>query len=299
MSTHDTRSPRSVLLDARDPDRVTEALHGLDGDLLVRVGASLRGALNGSDADARTYVRDYRRLSRCLLAEAERARPELISAQPINIDPDRAADEATADEYISAQLRTNALSRSARMFAAVIENGSTSAPFSPWTSRFELTDAIGLDLTNQVRALLGTRPLTLPASGEHHELTVDDVSVHRFLRRVRHHLNHPDDENPLTRLMDAFGLSKTELAGLFGVRRQAIDGWLTSGVPAERQEKLVVLLDIAELLERKLKAGRLPGVARRPADAYDGCTMLELIAADRHRELLESVRASFDWSTAA
>jgi DNA-binding XRE family transcriptional regulator len=116
---------------------------------------------------------------------------------------------------------------------------------------------------------------------------------------VRHHLNHPDDEHPLRRLMDAFGLSKTALARLFGVRRQAIDGWLAHGVPAERQEKLVVLLDIAELLERKLKAGRLPGAARRPADAYDGQTMLDLVAADRHRELLESVRASFDWSTAA
>jgi hypothetical protein len=279
MSTHDTRSP---LFDARDPDRVTEALHGLDNDLLVRVGTALRGALNGSDADARLYVRDYRRLTGCLLAEAERVRPELIADHPIN-----------------AQLRTDAFSRAERVLAAVIENGSTSAPFSPWTSRFELTDAIGLDLTNQVRALLGARQLTLPASGEHHTLTVDDVSVHRFLRRVRHHLNHPDDEDPLRRLMDAFGLSKTELAGLFGVRRQAIDGWLAHSVPAERQEKLVVLLDIAELLERKLKAGRLPGVARRPADAYDGETMLELIAADRHRELLESVRASFDWSTAA
>jgi len=279
MSTRHIRSP---LFDDPDPDRVTEVLHGIDNDLLVRVGTALRGALNGSDADACSYVRDYRRLTGCLLAEAERVHPELVADQPI-----------------PAELRTVASSRRARVLAAVIENGSTSAPFSPWTRRFELTDAIGLDLTNQVRALLGARQLTLPAGGEQHEVTVDDVSVHRFLRRVRHHLNHPDDEHPLRRLMDAFGLSKTELARLFGVRRQAIDGWLAHGVPAERQEKLVVLLDIAELLERKLKAGRLPGAARRPADAYDGQTMLDLVAADRHRELLESVRASFDWSTAA
>ena len=30
-----------------------------------------------------------------------------------------------------------------------------------------------------------------------------------------------------------------------------------------------------------------------------GKTMLELIAADRHRELLELVRESFDWASAA
>jgi hypothetical protein len=265
MSTAPSRSP---LFDSRDPISVTKALHGLDGGLLMRVGDSLLGALNGSDNAARLYVRDYRRLTGCLLAEAKRVRP----------------------------------GRSTSMFAAVVENGSASAPFSPWTSRFELSDAIGLDLTNHVRELLGAHRLTVPAGGEenkHHALVVDEVNARRFLRRVRFHLNHPDDEEPLGRLADAFGLSKTELAGLFGVRRQAIDGWLANGVPAERQEKLVTLLDIVELLDRKLKAGRLPGVARRPADVYDGHTMLELISTDRHRELLGSIRASFDWSTAA
>jgi hypothetical protein len=53
---------------------------------------------------------------------------------------------------------------------------------------------------------------------------------------------------------------------------------------------------LADLLERKLKAGRAPEVARRPAAAYGGQTMLELIARDRHRELLETVDASFDWT---
>jgi hypothetical protein len=43
----------------------------------------------------------------------------------------------------------------------------------------------------------------------------------------------------------------------------------------------------------------VPGVARRPAPVYGGETMLELIRRDRHRELLDLVRASFDWATAA
>jgi hypothetical protein len=61
-----------------------------------------------------------------------------------------------------------------------------------------------------------------------------------------------------------------------------------------RGEKLVTLQSLVALLERKLKLGVPPEVAHRPA-AYGGQTMLDLIAADRHVELLDSVRASFEW----
>ena len=81
--------------------------------------------------------------------------------------------------------------------------------------------------------------------------------------------------------------------------RQAVDQWLEGGIPSERQEKVQTLVAICDLLERKLKPGRLAGVARRPADAYAGTTMLGMIAAERHRELLDIVRDSFDWSAAA
>ena len=70
-------------------------------------------------------------------------------------------------------------------------------------------------------------------------------------------------------------------------------------MPAERQEKLSVLASLADLLERKLKRGRLPGIVRRPAEAYGGLSMLEMVVADRHDELLRSVRESFEWERAA
>jgi hypothetical protein len=269
------RPAPSPLFDAHDPERVAAALHDLGDGLLVSLGAELRGALEGSDTATRAYVRDYRRLAGCVLAEARRTRPELVVGDT---------------HFFGAHPAT---------VIAVIEHASAAAPFTPWAAHFELTDAVGLDLTNRVRIMLGARPLSIPTFGAGFAPAVDDIAARRFLRYVRHHLNHPEDEEPLARLMDSFGLTKTELAGLFGVRRQAIDGWLAHGVPAERQEKLVALLDIAHLLERKLKAERLPGVARRAAEAYGGETMLDLIAADRHRELLESVRASFDWARAA
>jgi DNA-binding XRE family transcriptional regulator len=180
-----------------------------------------------------------------------------------------------------------------------LETVSAEAPFSSWTARFPLEEAVALDLTSRVCLLIGLRgPDVVPAEPGVGEV-VDDLTARHFLRRVRFYLNHPDEEHPLQRVMDAFELSKTELASLFGVRRQAVDQWLERGVPSERQEKVQTLAAICDLLERKLKPGRLAGVARRPADAYGGKTMLELIAADRHRELLELVRDSFDWASAA
>jgi hypothetical protein len=108
---------------------------------------------------------------------------------------------------------------------------------------------------------------------------------------------------PLPSLLDevqsTFGLSKTELGRLFRVSRQAVDQWRARGVPGDRQEKAATITAIADLLSHQLKAERLPGIARRPARAYGGLTMLQMIERDRHRELLERVRATFDWASAA
>jgi DNA-binding XRE family transcriptional regulator len=278
-----TRSRASQLLRARDPERVRLALHELDGGHRVaELRSLLTAALDGSDEAAREYVRGYRELASALLDEAHSRTPDLtvrlddgsIALVDVNGHPTRAPVEALA-------------------------TAAAESPFGPCADSFELGDAVALDLTSRVRQLVGLRGLDAPARSGGVHVPVGDVAAQRFLRRVRHHLNHPDAEEPLQRVMDAFGLSKTQLGRLFGVRRQAIDSWLERGVPGERQEKLQTLVALADLLERKLKADRLPGVARRPADAYGGKTMLELIAADRHRELLEIVRDSFDWASAA
>jgi DNA-binding XRE family transcriptional regulator len=273
---------RSSLL-AANPHHVRHALHELDGGtLLPSLSRQLERALEGSDDATREYVRFFRVLAFRVLDEARRAHPDIIV---------RTDDGALAIIDVKGAARTAPVE--------ALETASAEAPFGPWTRRFALEEAVGLDLTSRVRQLIGLRGLE-PTSGDGHlGAVVDDLTARRFLRRVRFHLNHPDDEHPPRRLMDAFGLSKTELGALFGVRRQAIDQWLERGVPAERQEKVQTLLAIADLLERKLKPARLPGVARRPADAYGGKTMLDLIAADQHDALLKQVRESFDWSSVA
>ena len=100
-------------------------------------------------------------------------------------------------------------------------------------------------------------------------------------------------------MRDTFGLSKTELAKLFGVSRQAAAGWLDEGPPAGREAKAACLAAIADILARRLKPARIPGIVRTPAPVYEGRSMLELIAVDRHEWLLSSVRDSFDYATTA
>jgi hypothetical protein len=106
-------------------------------------------------------------------------------------------------------------------------------------------------------------------------------------------------ETLLDEIATTFALSETELAGLFGVRRQAIGQWRRRGLPSARQEKAAAVASIADLLRHQLKRERIPGIARRPARAYRGRTMLEMIEGDRHLELLMEVRHSFDWATTA
>jgi hypothetical protein len=275
-----TTAASSPLFAADDAEQVRLELRSLNGGSLIdSLRVDLDAALRGSDDATRRYLRSYRQLTGCLLDEARKTWPDLI----VDLDGDPTP--------------TDAHGRPALVLLAALHNASAEAPFTAWSTRFDLGDAVALDLTSRVRALIGLAVLAPPA--EPLRLDLDDLLAQRFVRRVRSHLNHPDDEPPLQRMMGFFELSKSDLGRLFGVRRQAIDGWLSHGVPAERQEKLGILLALADLLERKLKAGRAAGVARRPAEAYGGLTMLEMIAADRHRELLDSTRAAFDWSEAA
>ncbi len=101
------------------------------------------------------------------------------------------------------------------------------------------------------------------------------------------------------RIAEVFVLSVAELGELFGVPEQTAAGWLTTGIPAEQRAKVAGVLAIANLLTRYLKADRISAIARRPAEAYGGRTMLQIIAAGDHEELLRSVRALVDFGGVA
>ncbi len=103
---------------------------------------------------------------------------------------------------------------------------------------------------------------------------------------------------PLERIRRALELTESELGELFGVSRQAVTQWRQKGIPATRADAVAHVLQAVDLLDRKLKSGRLPLVARRPAERLGGRTILEALTADpagTHAILA----SAFDWSTAA
>ena len=67
-------------------------------------------------------------------------------------------------------------------------------------------------------------------------------------------------------------------------------------MPSNRMAKLATTAAICDLLRHRLKPERIPGIARRPARAYGGLSMLEMIERDRQDELQAEIRHSFDWA---
>src|SRR4029450_5419471 len=94
-------------------------------------------------------------------------------------------------------------------------------------------------------------------------------------------------------ISEALELSETELGRLFRVSRQAVGQWRERGVPSNRMAKVTTVAAICDLLRPQLKPERIPGIARRPADAYGGLSMLEMMERGREDELLTLIRRSF------
>ena len=172
------------------------------------------------------------------------------------------------------------------------------APFSPLLACFGEDVGIGVVAIHALRDLLpGHRPLQLERSCGWRDLPegADRIRYQRLVDMALRSL-----EPPLVRVRELFNLSAAELGGLFGVTRQAVDQWEQTGdVPPARSQKLLDLLAVGELLSRKLKPGRLPLVARKPAADYGGITMLDMVRADRSAELRELTELAFDWSVTA
>src|SRR4051794_39370454 len=105
------------MLKTRDAERARTALHGVFGGLIDSIERELRGALAGSDAATRAYVREYRELTSSLLDAAHTV--DFVT---------RTSDSLIVGEVNPA--RTRALTD-------VIENTAASAPFTPWVARYE------------------------------------------------------------------------------------------------------------------------------------------------------------------
>jgi len=269
-----------TVLDVREPTAAVTAIDAAAPGLRRRLGAALGPALRGRPAGVRRYVRAHRELTERLLAAMHEARPDLVVRDD-------------AGEYCVAHA-----GGCSRASIELLRTFAADAPFSPWVQLMGPGTGVALDLLARARALVpGVEPLLLPAEAAFPRIDDDPDALLRFTRLVAQELQA--EQSDLERARDVFGLSVTELAGLFGVTRQAASLWLIDGPPAARRAKAATVAAIADVLARRLKPARIPGIARRPATEYGGKTMLELIAADRHDWLIDSVRRSFDYAATA
>jgi hypothetical protein len=270
-----------TLLDVVDLRAAVRLIDRAAPGLRDQLDASLKDALRGRPAAVRAYVRAYATLVERLLFAFHEARPDLVAR-------DDAGDFVV--QYAGGR-RTKAPVDLLHGFAA-------DAPFTAWVAAKGLGTGVALDLLARMRALLpGADPLPLPRAAVLPSLSDDPDALLRFTRRVARELQAGDSD--LRHVRETFGLNVTEVGRLFGVSRQAAASWLAGEPPAARRPKAACLAAIADVLARRLKPARIPGVVRAPAPAYGGKSMLELVAADRHEWLLESVRASFDYAATA
>lgn len=202
-------------------------------------------------------------------------------------------------DFMSARLPGDPPERS--WLARVARREAVSLPFRSCLVEDRAGLSVTLALLSDIRHMSpGTPELAWPRSCQarlYSRFEVDDREVQVFERVVDQVVD--GSVSPLEEVIGSFDLSYTDAGRLFGVTRQAVSQWLVEGIPADRQAKVTTVAQIASLLRHYLVPERLPGIARKPADAYGNRSMIEMIEADDHLELLELTRRSFDWASTA
>lgn len=84
----------------------------------------------------------------------------------------------------------------------------------------------------------------------------------------------------LDEIREILGLSESELADLFRVRRPSLTAWRAVGIPRARRATAERLQALARVLDRELIRSRIPEIVRTP-DAWLGDrTILGVLVSD-------------------
>ena len=84
----------------------------------------------------------------------------------------------------------------------------------------------------------------------------------------------------LDEIREVFGLSESELADLFRVRRPSVAAWRETGIPQTRRATAERLLDLARVFAREVIPSRIPEIVRTP-DAWLGDrSVLEVLGSE-------------------
>ncbi|HUV19230.1 MAG TPA: hypothetical protein VMW33_12185 [Ilumatobacteraceae bacterium] len=114
------------------------------------------------------------------------------------------------------------------------------------------------------------------------------------LRRLVDRLDHELNASPLQRTVRLWDLSATQLGQMFGISRQAASKWLAEGAPAGRRDQVALLGQATDLLDQWVKRERIPAVVRRPVEALDGRTRLDVALAGEFELLRDELADTFD-----
>lgn len=279
-----------LVLSESAPDKVADAAERLAGNTIIEIEASLPGALAGERIRVREYVGAYQALTSQVLDAVSTARTDLILVDEahqgtIVVEPKSAGSDRPQPAAIS-------------WINAALAQEAMSAPFSEWVGALGAGRGTAVAMVAHLRSMLpGTGFLLPPRKRRIRTWDLDERHVVGFYRAVLDELSRVTA--PLDQIASVLGLTQTELAGLFGVRRQAIEQWQERGIPLERQEKLATIGEIADLLAAKLKRDRISGVVRRAAPAYGDRTILQAISDNDEDQVFAELRDAFDWASAA
>jgi citrate lyase alpha subunit len=102
----------------------------------------------------------------------------------------------------------------------------------------------------------------------------------------------------LAHVLAVWGLSQTDAGEAFGVTRQAVSKWLAAGAPGDRAVAIADLAAATDILVRHLTRDRIPAVVRRPAANLGGRSLVDVLATDGARAVLEACEAMFAFERA-
>ena len=200
-------------------------------------------------------------------------------------------------EAFTARLpRTDAIASSfdeAEIRRLAVIRGSD-ALFTGWVARFGFAEGTLAATVAAFREMTSIIPALPPPVGLSEMASSIDPARYRAL--VSAELSRMQE--PLDRIGSALQLSDRGLGAIFGVSRQAVAQWRERGIPSARAESVADVVETVDLLARKLKPGRLPLVASRPATAFGGLSLLESLA-NNPAETRELVESRFDWAATA
>lgn len=300
-----TKASPTLLLTSRAPKAIAEAFEELFAPDVDRLVAAVPGAVAGRDSDVRRYLDAWRTCTEKVLEAVETAGAVAGAAAGGRGEKETAQASVLREPAGLALVESGPAgeqdSPASTLRREYLDQGAVEAPISPWVSLHGERAGLVLALVGRVRSLLGAPAMDAPDGKVAFERwSLDREAWSRFRSLAEGELRSTHDSRAvLARVRELFALDLTELAKLFGVSRQAATVWLRDGVPPARRAKAGAVLELAELLSRKLRPGRTAGVVRRPSAEHGGRSFLELIAEDRHEELLERVRESFDWAATA